>query len=63
MSVTPKHLHPASCYICGQVSHKPTETHDFISNFDMEREMQAETDERRSTYSTEAAYVSQHRPY
>lgn len=63
---TSTHLAPDHCYVCGHEAHSdttPTGGHRFWPNAAAAVEFVTEGRKQRTTYSPEAAYVAQHRPY
>lgn len=60
---TPQHLLPESCYVCGKGKHDDNDDHNYWSNADAARYFRSEWMAADLTYSPEAAYVEEHRPY
>lgn len=60
------HLAPDRCYVCGGVRHSDgtgSGDHKFWPNADAAAHFAREDRKQRATFSPEAAYVAEHRPY
>lgn len=66
--MTPTHLLPTSCFVCGSAEpHPPTELHAFVSNADVDAELARQPVMTyrypNGTTTPEANYIAEYRPY